>query len=73
MSDSQPVDTLARELDAFVEAISGGAPYPVTRTQALAGVAAMEAIGQSARDGGTWTNVPALPPPAVLDTALTAS
>lgn len=47
------IDTLAAELANFSSAIHGGAPYPVTRMQALAGVAAMEAIGQSARDGGT--------------------
>jgi predicted dehydrogenase len=66
------IDTLAAELANFSSAIRGGAPYPVTRMQALAGVAAMEAIGQSARDGGTWTDVPAPPQAAVLDTTQVA-
>lgn len=64
-----PVDTLAAELAAFAAAIRSGAAYPVTRAQAIAGVAAMEAIGCSARSGGTWVEVPAHPPPVALDTA----
>lgn len=68
----EPIDTLAAELAAFAASICSGAPYPVTRTQALAGVAAMEAIGRSAREGAAWVDVPALTQAAALDTAAPA-
>jgi predicted dehydrogenase len=53
----EPVDTLAAELDAFAGAIRSKAKYPVSFGEALAGVATMEAIGLSARNGGAWTDV----------------
>lgn len=52
-----PVDTLSAELDAFADAVRGGRDYPVSAAQALAGVAAMEAIGHSARQDGAWVDV----------------
>jgi len=39
------------ELEAFADAISGGAPFPVRRAQAVANVALLEAIGASAGAG----------------------
>lgn len=56
-SGFEPRDTLAMELDAFARAILAGAPYPVTDDQALAGVAAMEAIALSSADNGSWIDV----------------
>lgn len=57
----ESTDTLAAELAAFAASISDGSPYPVTRSQALAGVAAMEAIGRSAQMGGAWIDVGDVP------------
>jgi predicted dehydrogenase len=48
----QPVDTLRAELEAFAEAASGGAPYPVPAEEAIATVAAFEAIVASVTAGG---------------------
>ncbi|SIS90286.1 Gfo/Idh/MocA family protein [Paracoccus saliphilus] len=62
-----PVDTLAAELASFAAAMRRSEDYPVTREQALAGVATMEAIGRSATWQGAWVEVPALPPSASLD------
>ena len=50
-------DTLAAELDTFAQAIRSKASYPVSLREALMGVAAMTAIGASARDGGAWVAV----------------
>lgn len=48
----EAADTLADELDAFAEMVQENCPYPVSHPQALASVAAMEAIAHSAgRDG----------------------
>lgn len=44
-----PIETL--QLEAFAEAVRGSAPYPVTPAQALAGVAALEAIIRSIETG----------------------
>ena len=52
-----PTDTLATELDHFARSVRGDDLYPVTVTEALAGAAAMEAIGRSAQCGGTWIDV----------------
>jgi predicted dehydrogenase len=52
-----PVDSVAEELACFADAVRGGGAYPVTGAQALAGVAAMEAIAMSARAGGDWIEV----------------
>lgn len=46
------VDTLRAELEAFAEAAQGGAPYPVPAEEAIATVAAFEAIVRSVAAGG---------------------
>ena len=51
------VDSVAEELACFAGAVGGAGAYPVTRTQALAGVATMEAIATSAQAGGEWVAV----------------
>jgi predicted dehydrogenase len=50
-------DTLADELAAFVACVRGQAHYPVTQPEAMAGVAAMEAISLSAAKNGERTSV----------------
>ncbi|MEM6462579.1 MAG: Gfo/Idh/MocA family oxidoreductase [Pseudomonadota bacterium] len=50
-------NTLALELDAFAKQIRGLATYPVTGPEAVAGVAAMEAISISAGRGGDHIDV----------------
>ena len=57
-----PVDTLAAELHAFALMIREDRTYPVSGEQALASVAAMEAITRSALDGGSWVSVEAAKP-----------
>jgi predicted dehydrogenase len=44
-------DTISAELEAFADAASGGAPYPVTPEQAIHGCAVIEAIVKSAETG----------------------
>lgn len=56
-ADFEAQDTLALELDAFAKAILTNEPYPVTHEQALAGVAAMEAISISSLEDGRWIDV----------------
>jgi predicted dehydrogenase len=46
--ENRGANTLLAELDAFAEAIGGGAPYPIPADQILHGVAVFEAIVQSA-------------------------
>jgi predicted dehydrogenase len=46
-----PFDIERAELEAFAEAIAGGAPYPVTAEDLLNGVAAFEAVPLSAARG----------------------
>ena len=48
----EAVDTLADELNAFARAIDEGFQFPVSLPEALAGVAAMQAISISAARGG---------------------
>lgn len=50
-------DTLAEELLAFAACIQGQGTYPVTHVEAIAGVAAMEAISLSAARNGERTPV----------------
>src|SRR4051812_19670154 len=47
------VDTLRAELEAFAAAVEGRAPYPLPPDQAIANVAAFEAIVKSLAAGGT--------------------
>jgi predicted dehydrogenase len=51
----EAVDTLRAELEAFADAIEGRAPYPVTTTQMIDAVAAMEAINRSMESGAPVT------------------
>jgi predicted dehydrogenase len=51
------VDTLRLELEAFADAIEGGINYPIS-SDILHGVAALEAILESAANGGTLVVVP---------------
>ena len=51
------VDTLRLELEAFADALSGGAPYPITYDQMIATVAAFEAIVKSVQAGGATVEV----------------
>jgi predicted dehydrogenase len=46
-----PVDALKGELEAFADAVSGRAPYPITPPQMVETVAAFEAIVQSMETG----------------------
>jgi predicted dehydrogenase len=52
-----PVDTLRAELEAFAVAAGGGAAYPLPPDQAVANVAAFEAIVRSLAAGGAPTAV----------------
>ncbi|MCO6416667.1 Gfo/Idh/MocA family oxidoreductase [Siccirubricoccus sp. KC 17139] len=51
------VDTLRAELEAFAAAAAGRAPYPLPLDQAVANVAAFEAIVQSLAQGGAPVEV----------------
>ena len=51
------VDTLRLELEAFADALSGGAPYPITYDQMIATVAAFESIVKSVQAGGATVEV----------------
>jgi predicted dehydrogenase len=50
----EAVDIERAELEAFAEAARGGPAFPVTRDQALQGMAALEAIIRSAAAAGDW-------------------
>ncbi len=52
------VDTLRLELEAFADAISSRIAYAISPAEALHGVAALEAILESAANGGTLVVVP---------------
>jgi predicted dehydrogenase len=52
-----PVDIERAELEAFAEAARGGPAFPVTRDQALQGMAALDAIVSSADSAGAWVSV----------------
>jgi predicted dehydrogenase len=43
-----PIDSLRAELEAFADAVSGAAPYPITTAEVLDTVAAFEALVRSA-------------------------
>jgi len=47
------VDTVRLELEAFADAISGKSSYPVSAAEALHGAAVLEAMLESAANGGT--------------------
>ena len=49
--DFAPAKAVLANLEAFAEAASGGAPYPVPQEQMIANVSALEAIFRSAQSG----------------------
>ena len=49
------IDALHAQLEAFAAAINGEQPYPVSPEDAVASVAALEAMGRSAKSGKTET------------------
>lgn len=51
VKDYPPAKAVLANLEAFAEAASGGAPYPVPQEQMIANVSALEAIFRSARSG----------------------
>ena len=51
------VDTLRLELDAFADAVTGRAPYPIPTDQMIATVAVFEAITRSVAAGGQAVDV----------------
>jgi predicted dehydrogenase len=51
IEDFTPINTMRAELEAFVDAIEGRAPYPITPVEILHGVAAFEAICVSVECG----------------------
>lgn len=50
-------DPARAEIEAFVAAAKGEKPYPISPDAAIAGVAALEAMGRSAADGGAIVKV----------------
>lgn len=52
-----PIDSVAAELACFADVVRGVGAYPMTAEQALAGVAAMDAVATSALSGGDWVEV----------------
>ena len=46
-----PAKAVLANLEAFAEAASGGAPYPMPQEQMIANVSALEAIFRSAQSG----------------------
>jgi predicted dehydrogenase len=51
VQDYPPAKAVLANLEAFAEAATGGAPYPVPQEQMIANVSALEAIFRSARTG----------------------
>ncbi len=62
MQQHDPNDTLADELASFADCVRGTGTFPVTHEEALAGVAAMEAISQSAAANGDRVSVAQVTP-----------
>jgi len=46
-----PANAVLANLEAFAEAATGGAPYPVPQEQMIGNVSALEAIFRSAQNG----------------------
>ena len=47
-----PVDSVRANLEAFADAVAGGAPYPIPTSEMLDTVAAFEAIADAAKSDG---------------------
>ena len=52
-----PANIVGLALESFAEAAGGGAPFPVTPEEVVAGVAAYEAMAKSAEQDSAWINV----------------
>jgi len=52
-----PVDSVRTNLEAFAEAVAGGAPYPIPPNEMLDTVAAFEAIAEAAKSDGRLREV----------------
>ncbi len=52
VTDFPPADMERAELEAFADAVEGGAPFPVARAEAENNIAFLEAIGRSVDAGG---------------------
>jgi predicted dehydrogenase len=55
----EPIDSIRAELEAFADAVAGGAPYPITPEEMVNAIATFEAIIRSIERGGAVI----LPPP----------
>jgi predicted dehydrogenase len=55
VKDYKAVDTLHLELEAFADAIKGGAPYPITGEEMIATPALWEAATKAVAQGKTIT------------------
>jgi predicted dehydrogenase len=51
VKDYPPAKAVLANLEAFAEAATGGAPYPVPQEQMIANIAALEAVFKSAKSG----------------------
>ena len=49
--DIPPAPAVLHNLEAFADAVTGKAPYPVPREQMIANVSALEAMFRSAKSG----------------------
>jgi predicted dehydrogenase len=49
--DLEYIDTVQFNLDAFADAVTGVAPYPITSAEKLGNIAVMDAIVESVRTG----------------------
>lgn len=56
MTEFAPTDSVRAELEAFADAVAGKAPYPLPWTEAVHGIAVMEAVERAAR-AGAWVKV----------------
>jgi predicted dehydrogenase len=52
-----PVDSVRANLEAFADAVAGGAPYPIPTSEMLDTVAAFEAIAEAAKSDGRLREV----------------
>ena len=52
-----PVDSVRANLEAFADAVSGVAPYPIRASEMLDTVAAFEAVAEAAKSGGRLRKV----------------
>lgn len=53
VKDFQKIDSVLAEIDAFADAVSGAAPYPITTAEMVDTIASFEAVIRSIATGGT--------------------